>query len=63
MSEHHETAKHVVDALSILTVVGTLVEMLPSIAAIFTIVWTGIRIWETETVQNLVGRKGSKDAE
>ena len=62
MSEHHETAKHVVDALSILTVVGTLVEMLPSIAAIFTIVWTGIRIWETETVQNLFGRKG-KNAE
>jgi hypothetical protein len=62
MSESHETAKHVVDALSILTVVGTLVEMLPSIAAIFTIVWTGIRIWETETVQNIFGRKGaSKD--
>jgi hypothetical protein len=63
MSEHSETAKHVVDALSILTVVGTLVEMLPSVAAIFTIVWTGIRIWETETVQNLFGRKGNKNAE
>ena len=63
MSEHSETAKHVVDALSILTVVGTLVEMLPSIAAIFTIVWTGIRIWETETIQNMFGRKGAKDAE
>jgi hypothetical protein len=63
MSESHETAKHVVDALSVLTVVGTLVEMLPSIAAIFTIVWTGIRIWETETVQNLLGRKGIKNAE
>ena len=63
MSEHQETAKHVVDALSILTVVGTLVEMLPSVAAIFTIVWTGIRIWETETVQNLLGRKGAKNAE
>jgi hypothetical protein len=60
MSESHETAKHVVDALSILTVVGTLIEMLPSIAAIFTIVWTGIRIWETETVQNMFGRKGGK---
>ena len=56
MSEHSETAKHAVDALSILTVVGTLVEMLPSIAAVFTIVWTGIRIWETETVQNMLGR-------
>lgn len=63
MSEHSETAKHVVDALSILTVVGTLVEMLPSIAAIFTIVWTGIRIWETETIQNMFGRKRAKDAE
>jgi hypothetical protein len=59
MSESHETAKHVVDALSIMTVVGTLVEMLPSVAAIFTIVWTAIRIWETETVQNLLGRKGA----
>ena len=63
MSEHHETAKHVVDALSILTVVGTLVEMLPSIAAIFTIVWTAIRIWETETVQSMFGRKGKNNAE
>jgi hypothetical protein len=63
MSDTHETTKHVVDALSIMTVVGTLVEMLPSIAAIFTIVWTMIRIWETATVQTLLGRKGTKDAE
>ena len=63
MTEHHETTKHVIDALSIMTVVGTLVEMLPSVAAIFTIVWTAIRIWETDTVQNLFGRKGARDAE
>jgi hypothetical protein len=64
MSETHETAKNVVDALSIMTVVGTLVEMLPSVAAIFTIVWTAIRIWETETVQNLLDRnKPIKDGE
>jgi hypothetical protein len=42
-----------------MTVVGTLVEMLPSIAAIFTIVWTLIRIWETKTVQNLLGRNSA----
>ena len=59
MSDSHETTKHVVDALSIMTVVGTLVEMLPSIAAIFTIVWTVIRIWETETVQTLLGRNSA----
>jgi len=54
MTEHTETAKSVVDALSIITVIGTLAEMLPSIAALFTIVWTTIRIWETPTVQNWV---------
>ena len=63
MSNTHETTKHVVDALSIMTVVGTLVEMLPSIAAIFTIVWTLIRIWETKTVQNLLGRNDAPKEE
>ena len=56
MSEHHDTAKHVLDALSVVTVVGTLVEMLPSIAALFTIVWTAIRIYETDTVQRWLGK-------
>lgn len=50
------TAKHWGDGLSVLTVVGTLADMLPSIAAILTIVWTGIRIYETATVQRLLGR-------
>jgi len=51
MSEHQETAKHVIDALSILTVIGTLVNMLPSIAALISIIWSVIRIYETKTVQ------------
>lgn len=55
--EISESTKHVVDALSIATVLGTLVEFLPSIAAVFTIIWTAIRIWETETVQDLFKRK------
>jgi len=58
--ELSEGTKHAVDALSVVTVVGTLVEFLPSVAAVFTIVWTGIRIWETDTVQKFLGRK--KDA-
>lgn len=58
-----ESAKHVVDALSVVTVLGTLIDMLPSIAALFTIVWTGIRIWETDTVRGLTGRRGGNDAE
>lgn len=55
-----ETVKHVVDGVSILTVVGTLANILPAIAAAFTIIWTGIRIYETETVQTLLFGKDSK---
>ena len=61
--DNAEVVKSIGDVLSIVTVVGTLIEMLPSVAAIFTIVWTGIRIWETETVQRMLGRKGKGDAE
>lgn len=49
--------KFVIDALSVMAVTGALVNMLPAIAAVFTIVWTGIRIWETETVQGWAKRK------
>jgi hypothetical protein len=52
-----ETTKHAVDAASMLTVLGTLVDFLPAVAAAFTIVWTLIRIWETETVQKLFRKK------
>jgi hypothetical protein len=57
MSQAHETAKAVTDAVSVVTVVGTLMEILPAVAAVFTIVWTGIRIYETETIQRLLGKK------
>jgi len=52
-----ETTKHVADAVSIATVIGTLAQILPSIAALFTIVWTGFRIYETDTVQKWLGKK------
>jgi hypothetical protein len=55
--EVSESTKHAVDALSVVTVVGTLMEFLPAVAAIFTIVWTGIRIWETDTIKSWTGRK------
>jgi hypothetical protein len=59
-----EQVKQIGDAVSILTVVGTLAELLPAIAAILTIVWTAIRIWETNTVQCMFRRnKGNKDAD
>jgi len=58
---HHETAKNAVDALSVMTVVGTLMDTLPAIAALFTIIWTAISIIETQTVRSLFGLKPPKD--
>ena len=56
MLDQHEATKHAVDALSVITVLGTLMETLPAIAALFTIIWTSIRIWETKTVQKFVSK-------
>lgn len=52
-----EATKYVVDAVSISAAVGTVVGLLPAIAALFTIVWTGIRIYETRSVQKLLGKQ------
>lgn len=49
-----EGVKHALDALSVLTLLGTLASMLPSIAAVLTIVWTTIRIIESATVKGIV---------
>lgn len=54
---NHEPVKYLVDGLSIGVVVGTLANILPSIAALMTIIWTAIRIWETDTAKRLTGRK------
>ena len=56
MAFEHETAKTTVDAISIVTVVGTLAEVLPAVAALFTIIWTALRIFETDTVRKLLGK-------
>lgn len=55
--------KLIIDALSVVTVAGALIDMLPSVAAVFTIVWTAIRIYETETIQRLVKRKKPHDSD
>jgi hypothetical protein len=64
MASHMATegTKQVVDAVSVFTVVGTLGEMLPPMAALFTLVWTAIRIYETETVQRMLRRNPPDDS-
>jgi len=52
-----ESSKHVIDAASIFTAVGSVLHWLPEVAALFTIIWTGIRIYETKTVQAWVKRR------
>ena len=57
MLKMDETTKHLIDLSAIFTVVGTIMSWLPLVASLFTIVWMGIRIWETNTVQKLFGKK------
>ena len=57
MAQHTtEGVKHVVDGLSIVTVLGTLADILPALAALFSLVWSIIRIMETETVRGWLGK-------
>ena len=44
--ENVEIIKHVADGVAAVTAVGTLMQLLPAVAALFTIVWTGMRIIE-----------------
>lgn len=53
----NETVRAIGDTASVATAVGTLAGYMPSLAALFTIVWTGIRIYETATVQTWVKRR------
>lgn len=56
MGVRDEAVKQIADGVSVITVIGTLAGILPSIAAVFTIIWTGIRIYETDTVQRWLGK-------
>jgi hypothetical protein len=51
ISEH---TKHVIDWTSIGIALGTLMQILPSLAAALSIIWSVIRIYETKTVQGWV---------
>jgi len=49
--------KEVVDIAAASTAVLTLGAWLPPIASLFTIVWLGLRIYESDTVKQLLGKK------
>lgn len=57
-----EHVKNVGDVVSVGTVVATLIGWLPHISALLTVVWLGIRIYETDTVQGWLNKpKGESD--
>ncbi len=49
-------AKAVIDLSSITVVLATLVEWLPAAAALASLIWSVIRIYETETVQRWINK-------
>ena len=49
--------KDMLDAVAASTGVLSLVAWLPPVASLFTIVWLGIRIWETKTIKTLTNRR------
>jgi hypothetical protein len=57
LSDMGEETKQVMDVAAASTGVLSLVAWLPPIASLLTIVWLGLRIYESDTVQKLLGKK------
>jgi hypothetical protein len=51
-----EETKQVLDVAAASTGVMSLVAWLPPIASLLTIIWLGLRIYESKTVQGLLGK-------
>lgn len=60
LTEINEHTKHVLDWTSLGLAVGTLIQILPAIAAVWTIAWYSIRIYETKTVQDWLKKRSKK---
>ena len=55
-----QNVKAAVDAVAVVTTVGTMMSYLPPLASLFTIIWTGMRIIEMVTgkpFSEIIGRK------
>jgi len=52
-----DNLKSLGDTLSLSVVFTTLAGWLPSIAALVSIIWGAIRIYETKTVQSFLGKR------
>ena len=48
-----QEGRQILDLAAASTGIMSLAAWLPPLASLFTIIWLGIRIWESDTVQNL----------
>jgi len=48
-----EILKQSGDVIAAGVTVGTITQLLPSLAAVFTVMWTAVRLYETKTVQSI----------
>jgi len=51
-----DSFKHFLDYASIGAAVGAFFQLLPNVAALLSVVWLALRIWETDTVKGWTGR-------
>ena len=52
-----ESTKEMVDIAAASTGILALAAWLPPIASLFTVIWLGLRIYESDTIQALLGKK------
>lgn len=62
MEQHIETAKGVTNWVSLTMAAGAVVNILPPIAALFSILWSALMIWESKTVQDWLSQRKAKNA-
>jgi hypothetical protein len=49
------------NSAAVLAAIGSMTNFLPAVASLFTIIWLGIKIYESETVQNWLYPKEEKN--
>ena len=52
-----EDLKQLLDVVSFSTMIAWAFGVLPDIATLLTVIWMAIRVYETDTVQRILGRK------
>ncbi|MDB4261335.1 hypothetical protein N9878_00570 [bacterium] len=58
--QEQEQAKHVIDAVAATGTGAAFLGYVPDAVALLTLVWVALRIWETDTIRGITGRKIDK---